>query len=367
MDKTSVLIELEPLRKGIDNLDKKIVDLLNQRADLVKKIGSIKQGVNFNDPIIRPDRESQIIQNLQKGNQGLFPNKAINAVWVEIISACRNLERKINVSYLGPKGTFSEQAVFKFFGHFVNQFPYSSFDDVFRSVELDQSDVGIVPIENSTEGTVNRSSDLLLNTSLNIIGESIIPVRHCLMAKHGSMDNIKSIHAHPQALSQCINWKNKYYPNLPIISSSSNAEAAKTASEDASVAAIAGEIAAHSWNLKIIESGIQDDVNNRTRFISIGKVKTLPTGRDKTSLILSVPNRAGAVYKMLFPLVKNNVSMTKFESRPARHSGKWEYYFYVDVKGHFMDENVSKTLNELENNVDFFKLLGSYPSFSEEI
>jgi chorismate mutase/prephenate dehydratase len=236
-----------------------------------------------------------------------------------------------------------------------------SFDEVFRSVEAGAAQVGMVPVENSTEGAVNRTLDLLLGTSLRILGERSLLIRHCLLTKSGNMQGITKILAHPQALAQCQNWLNREYPGIVREPVSSNSEAARLASLDPSVAAIASDVAAQTWGLEVIALGIQDDSQNKTRFLAIGKLDILPSGRDKTSLILAVPNRAGAVYQMLSPFSENGVSMTRFESRPAR-TGQWEYYFYVDIEGHFEDPRVKKALATLESQCAFFKLLGSYPA-----
>ena len=266
----------------------------------------------------------------------------------------------MTVAYLGPQGSFSEQAALEHFGHAVQKLPCPSFDEVFRAVEAGQADVGMVPVENSTEGAVNRSLDLLLNTPLKILGERSLVIRHCLMSKSGGMDGIKAIAAHPQALAQCQGWLTRNYPDVERVAASSNSEAARMAA-DPSVAAIAGEVAAPAWELQVVASGIQDDPHNRTRFLAIGYIEPLVSGQDKTSLILAVPNRAGAVYEMLAPLAANGVSMTRFESRPAR-TGQWEYYFYVDVLGHRNDENVASALATLQAQVAYLKVLGSYPA-----
>jgi len=227
-------------------------------------------------------------------------------------------------------------------------------------VEAGQADEGVVPAENSTEGAVNRTLDLLLNSPLKIMGERSIKIHHNLLTQSGTMEGVTRIVAHPQALAQCRGWLMRNYPSMELDAASSNSEAARMASLDPTVAAIAGEYAAHAWDLLTVSSGIQDDPQNRTRFLAVGKIETLPTGDDQTSIILAVPNRAGAVYTMLAPLAGNGVSMTRFESRPAR-TGQWEYYFYVDMLGHRKDPKVDKALSELKKEVAFFKELGSYP------
>ncbi|NLY63647.1 MAG: prephenate dehydratase [Alcaligenaceae bacterium] len=353
--------KLKPLRERIDEIDQEILGLLNQRAQAAMDVGKIKHELNADGPVLKPEREAQIIRHLQELNErGLFPRDSVHAVWAEIISACRGLERGLTVAYLGPEGSFSEQAAFEYYGHAVQKLPCPSFDEVFRAVEAGQADVGMVPVENSTEGAVNRTQDLLLSTSLKVHGERIIAIRHCLMTLSGNMDNVTSIQGHPQALAQCHQWLTQHYPHLKRVPASSNSDAAKLAAQDETVAAIAGEAAALVWNLSVVAAGIQDDPNNKTRFLAIGHLDSLQSGKDQTSLIFAVPNRVGAVYDLISPFAQNGVSMTRFESRPAR-TGQWEYYFYVDVLGHRQDPNVAKALTELENKSAFFKILGSYP------
>lgn len=352
---------LRPLREKIDAIDAQILELLCERARTAQEVGVVKHAAAADPQVYRPEREASVIRSLQSGNAGPFPDNAIAAVWTEIISACRGLERTLTVAYLGPKGSFSEQAALDHFGRAVSGVPCLSFDDVFHAVQTGQADVGMVPVENSTEGAVNRSLDLLLNASVRVLGERSIVIRHCLMTQSGTLEGVKSVLAHPQALAQCQDWLTRNHPHLERVAAASNAEAARIAASDPTVAAIAGEPAARAWNLSIIAEGIQDDANNRTRFLAIGNMATLPSGRDKTSLILAVPNRAGAVYEMLAPLAQNGVSMTRFESRPARN-GQWEYYFYVDVLGHCDDAPVKRALDILAGQAAFMKILGSYPA-----
>jgi chorismate mutase/prephenate dehydratase len=271
------------------------------------------------------------------------------------------LESVLTVAYLGPQGSFSEQAAFEHFGHAVTRLRCDSFDEVFRAVEAGQANVGMVPVENSTEGAVNRTLDLLLNSPLKVLGERSIKIHHNLLTQSGTLDGVTRVMAHPQALAQCQSWLTQHYPKLVRDAASSNGEAARIASLDPTVAAIAGSTAAQAWNLEVVASGIQDDPQNRTRFLAVGAIETLPSGSDKTSIILAVPNRAGAVYDMLAPLAANKVSMTRLESRPAR-TGQWEYYFYVDLEGHRNEPSVAQALAELKKQVAFFKVLGSYPS-----
>lgn len=350
--------KLLPLRHRIDAIDAQILDLLNQRARVAEEVGHVKAETNA--PVFRPEREAQVLRSMAQSNPGPLQNDDVQLIFREIMSACRALERRVVVAFLGPVGTFSEQAVYQQFGHAIQALPCVSIDEVFRATEAGTADFGVVPIENSSEGAINRTLDLLLQTSLAISGELAIPVQHSLMSKSGNMDGITRICAHSQALAQCQAWLNQHYPHIERHAVASNAEAARMASGDASVAAIASEIAGQQYNLGVVSAHIQDDPHNRTRFAVIGRLRTTPSGKDQTSLVLAVPNKAGAVYNLLAPLSRHGVSMTRFESRPAR-TGNWEYYFYVDVEGHVMDQKVAAAMAELNDNAAFFKVLGSYP------
>jgi chorismate mutase/prephenate dehydratase len=350
--------KLKPLREQIDAIDAQIIDLLNQRARVAQEVGHVKAETNA--PVFRPEREAMVLRRVAERNAGPLPSADMQMIFREVMSICRALERRVTVAYLGPEGTFSEQAVYQQFGHAVEGLPCVSIDEVFRATEAGTADFGVVPVENSSEGAINRTLDLLLQTTLAISGEVSIDVHHSLMSKVGSMDGVTRICAHSQALAQCQAWLNQHYPNVERQAVASNAQAAKMASDDASMAAIAGQIAGEKYNLQVISAHIQDDPHNRTRFAVVGRLHTTPSGRDQTSLVLAVPNKAGAVYNMLAPLATHGVSMTRFESRPAR-TGTWEYYFYVDLEGHEKDDKVAKALADLKHNAAFFKVLGSYP------
>lgn len=356
----TLLERLRPWREEIDSLDLQILQLLNQRAQAALEIGKIKEGLSENDSILKPEREAQIITHLQSLNTGPITNASVQAIWGEVISACRGLERQMRIAYLGPQGSFSEQAALSHFGHFVETMPCASFDEVFRLVEVGEADVGMVPVENSTEGAVSRTLDLLLNSSLKVLGERSLAIHHCLMTQSGVMEGVTRIMAHPQALAQCQAWLARHYPQIQQAAASSNAEAARIAAQDPTVAAVAGQHAAEFWKLALVQAGIQDDAQNRTRFLAIGNMEPLPSGNDKTSLILAVPNRAGAVHEMIAPFAQHQVSMTRLESRPAR-TGQWEYYFYIDLLGHKDEPAVQSALAQLKQQVAFFKVLGSYP------
>ncbi len=349
--------KLKPLREQIDKIDAQLLALLNQRARVAQEVGHVKAETNA--PVFRPEREAQVLARVATNNPGPLPSSDLQTIFREVMSACRALEKRVNVAFLGPAGTYSEQAVWQQFGQAVNEMPCVSIDEIFRSVEAGTADFGVVPVENSTEGTINRTLDLLLQTTLTISGEVALPVHHSLMSQSGSMQGIQRICAHSQALAQCQSWLNQHYPHIERQALASNGEAARLASEDASVAAIASEMAAKRYGLAIAHAHIQDDPHNRTRFVVIGTLESGVSGRDQTSLVLSVPNKPGAVYELLAPLSRHGVSMTRFESRPAR-TGGWDYYFYVDIEGHAQEAKVAQALAELKTQAAFFKVLGSY-------
>jgi chorismate mutase/prephenate dehydratase len=350
--------KLKPLRDRIDAIDAQILDLLGQRGSVAQEVGHVKAETRA--PVFRPEREAQVLRSVAERNPGPLKDHDVQTIFREIMSACRALEKRVTVAYLGPSGTFSEQAVFQQFGSAIETLPCVSIDEVFRATEAGTADFGVVPIENSSEGAINRTLDLMLGTTAIISGEVSIPVHHSLMSKTGSMDGVSVVCAHSQALAQCQVWLNLHHPDVERRAVASNAEAAVMASKDPAIAAIASEMAGEQYQLGVVQAHIQDDPHNRTRFAVIGRQATNPSGRDHTSLVLAVPNKAGAVYNLLAPLARHGVSMTRFESRPAR-MGTWEYYFYVDIEGHVMDAAVARALEELKDNAAFFKVLGSYP------
>jgi len=350
--------KLKPLRDRIDAIDAQILDLLSQRGKVAQEVGHVKAETLA--PVFRPEREAQVLRGVAERNPGPLRDGDVQTIFREIMSSCRALEKRVTVAYLGPTGTFSEQAVFQQFGHAVEGLPCVSIDEVFRATEAGTAEYGVVPVENSSEGAINRTLDLMLATTCIISGEVSIPVHHSLMTKTGSMDGVTVVCAHSQALAQCQVWLNLHHPHIERRAVASNAEAAVLASQDPTVAAIASEMAGEQYQLGVVQAHIQDDPHNRTRFVVIGRQATGRSGLDRTSIVLAVPNKAGAVYKLLAPLATHGVSMTRFESRPAR-IGTWEYYFYVDVEGHVEDAPVARALEELKDNAAFFKVLGSYP------
>jgi chorismate mutase / prephenate dehydratase len=361
MSKPDEKEELNTLRQGIDAIDDEVLRLINERAKIAHRIGEIKQG-----NIYRPEREAQVLRRLAENNPGPLSADAVQRISREIMSACLALEQPLKIAYLGPAGTYTESAAIKHFGSAPTCNPLPSIDDVFRSVETGNVDYGVIPVENSTDGAVGRSLDLLLNSSLKICGEVHLPIHHNLMSKSSAMAEIKTVYAHAQSLGQCHEWLNRNLPNVPRIAVSSNAEAARLVAEAGSAAgfaSIAGESAARLYELSILASGIEDNPDNTTRFLILADHDAGPSGKDKTSLVCSAQNKPGAVHDLLTPFAKNNVSMTRFESRPAKGmgGGKWEYVFYVDIEGHREDAAVAAALAELGGKASFVKILGSYP------
>jgi chorismate mutase / prephenate dehydratase len=350
--------QLDRLRAAIDAVDDRILESLSERARLAREVGSLKAGQAY-----RPEREAQVLRRIKERNPGPLSDEAAGLLFREIMSACLAVERPITVAYLGPKGTFSERAALKHFGLAADALPTPSIDEVFRAVESGSADFGIVPVENSTEGAVGRSLDLMPQTPMKVCGEVIVRIHHHLMSKEPPKDfsGIRRVFSHGQSLAQCHEWLNANLPHVERVAVSSNAEAARRASEEAGSAAVAGEMAAEHYGLRILASNIEDEPNNTTRFLILGDYEPKPSGRDKTSLVLSARNRAGAVYEMLTPFATRGVSMTKFESRPSRVA-LWDYLFFVDIEGHRDDAIVATALEEVAKIAGYLKVLGSYPT-----
>jgi chorismate mutase/prephenate dehydratase len=353
--------DIERLRREIDAVDDELAALIQRRAGLAQKIGALKSGA----PAYRPEREAEILKRVS-GKAGILPAERVAAVFREIISACRGLEEAIRVSYLGPEGTFSEQAVRKHFGRAVEALPAASVDEAFRRCESGAAQFTVVPVENSTEGAVGRTLDLLLATPLRICGEIELRVHQNLLSKQNRLEAIGRIYSHAQSLAQCNGWLAQHLPNAERVPVTSNADAALRASKEDGAAAIAGEAAAERYQLGILARAIEDDPNNTTRFLVLGNLEPEPTGKDRTSLVMSAENKPGAVHALLTPLAQHRVSMTRIESRPARRSMQigsalWEYVFFIDVEGHQQDERVAAALAELKRLAPYLKILGSYP------
>ena len=351
---------LQPVRAEIDDIDAQLVELLNRRARCAQRVGEIKARHGEAGFIYRPEREAQVLRRLQSINPGPLSNESVTWFFREVMSACLSLERPLSIAFLGPLGTFSESAATKHFGHAAHLVPQQSIDDVFREVEAGHADYAVVPIENSTEGAIGRTLDLLMTTPLKICGEVVLRIHQHLLSKGAALDTITKVYSHAQSLAQCHEWLNRVLPNAQRIPMGSNAQAAQAAAGEPGAAAIAGEAAAERYQLPVLAANIEDEPNNTTRFVVLGRQDTGPSGRDKTSLIMSAHNRTGALAGLLAPISEGGVSMTRLESRPARHT-LWEYVFFVDIEGHREDEKVAAALAELERRAAYLKVLGSYP------
>ncbi len=350
------------LRDQIDGLDKQLLQLLNERAHVAEQVGEIKRAEGT--PFFRPDRVAQVIEKIRAANPGPLKGEHVAAIWREIMSACLALESPQRVAVLGPVGTFCEQAAIEYFGGAADMTYCANFDEVFHATASGSAQFGVVGVENMTEGVVTRSLDLFLHTPCHVVGEVSLLIRHNLMRKEPSLHGIEAVLAHPQALAQCQNWLNKHLPDVERRAVSSNAEGSRLAATNPAWAALGSERASTLFGLHITAHAIQDEAYNRTRFAVICLPQTMATppatGRDCTSLVVSVPNRPGAMHDLLVPLKTHGVSMTRLESRPAR-TGQWEYYFYIDLDGHPSQPNVAAALAELRESCAFFKMLGAYP------
>ena len=354
--------ELKPLRRKIDQVDQKILNLLNERTGIVLTIGKIKQ--KNHEEVFAPQREKVLLEQLIKKNKGPFPAHALQSVFREILSASRSIQSPVKVAYLGPEGTFTHLASRKYFGHSTELVPEGTIAKVFQAVESDLSDYGVVPIENSTEGVVGATLDVFQDSSLKIIGELVLPVSHHLLSQAVGLKAIQRIYSHPQAVAQCRNWLDQNLPNIPVVEVESTAKAAERAAEDPGSAAIAGEQAVELYRLKNLKKHIEDNPNNRTRFLILGKKNPEPSGRDKTSILFSVKDEVGVLYKMLEPFSRERINLTKIESRPLKKKA-WEYIFFLDVDGHFQEKKMRKAIRLLDQRCVFLKVLGSYPKATD--
>ena len=352
--------KLSIVRAEIDAIDAQLIELLNRRAKCAQQVGEIKASHGDAGYIYRPEREAQVLRRIQEINPGPLSNESVTWFFREVMSACLSLEQALGIAFLGPLGTFSESAATKHFGHAARLMPQVSIDDVFREVEASHADYAVVPIENSTEGAIGRTLDLLLTTPLKICGEVVLRIHQHLLSSETSLGNISKVYSHAQSLAQCHEWLNRSLPNAQRIPVASNAQAAQCAAAEAGTAAIAGEAAAERYQLPKLASSIEDEPNNTTRFVVLGRQEAGPSGRDKTSLIMSAHNRTGALGKLLAPFSESGVSMTRLESRPARHT-LWEYVFFADIEGHREDPAVATALAELGRRAAYLKVLGSYP------
>lgn len=354
-------LTLNELRKRIDEVDSRLLELISERARTATEVARVKSEQADDNGFYRPEREAQVLRKIIDRNPGPLSQEEVARLFREIMSACLALEQTLNIAYLGPEGTFTQAAVLKHFGHSVKTTAIGSIDQVFREVESGACQYGVVPVENSIEGVVNHTLDMLINSSLMICGEVELRIHHHLLSNESSIDKIKQIYSHQQSLAQCRAWLDSYLPKAERIPVNSNAEAASVVAGETRAAAIAGESAAEFYGLSVLMKNIENEVDNTTRFLVLGQHETLPSENDKTSLLFSTPNKPGALQDMLSCFSDNGVSLTRIESRPS-HKGMWDYIFFVDIVGHVEEASVALALDKLNDKASMVKLLGSYPS-----
>jgi len=351
---------LGEMRRQIDAIDDQVLALLNRRAECAQKVAEIKEAQGEEGTFYRPEREVEVLRRLVASNTGPLSNEAVARFFREVMSACLALEKPLAVAFLGPAGTFAQQAAYKHFGHAIQAQPYPAIDEIFRAVESGACQFGVAPVENSTEGVITHTLDSFLRSPLLISGEVALRIHHNLMGKQPDLGKIRKVYSHQQSLAQCRQWLNRFLPHAERFSASSNAEAARLAALEPDSAAIAGEVAAELYGLGILERNIEDEPDNTTRFLVVGRQAVGPTGADKTSLLISTRNSPGALHQTLEPLARHGISMSKIESRPSR-KGTWDYVFFIDVEGHSQDVPLAQALKELQKEVLMLKVLGSYP------
>jgi chorismate mutase / prephenate dehydratase len=355
-------LDLGKVRGQIDAIDEKIHALINDRARLAQQVGISKTQEGKTVDFYRPEREAQVLRMAKERNNGPLRDEEVLRLFREIMSACLAQQEPLKVAFLGPEGTFTQAAVLNHFGHSVRGLPLTSIDEVFHEVEAASADFGVVPIENSTEGTVNHTLDRFIASPLTICGEVELRIHHSIMGKMSSLGRIVRICSHPQALAQCRVWLDEHLPDVERVPVSSNAEGARRARDEQGTAAIAGETAAEVYGLKILAAEIEDRPDNTTRFFVLGRKLFTPSGDDRTTLLVSIghTDSPGALQRLLQPLADHRVSMTRIESRPS-HKKKWDYVFFIDIEGHADDKHVAEALAELKKRASLFRILGSYP------
>ena len=353
--------KLLDIRGEIDSIDDQMLELLSKRAHCAEKVAEIKRESGEKDLwFYRPEREAQILNRMSADNKGPLANERITAIYREVISSCLALEQSIKVAFLGPNGTFSQEASSKHFGHAVETIAMGSIKQVFKEVENGSVDYGVVPIENSTEGVVSHTLDVFMHSPLKISGEVSLRIHQNLMTLNDNWQDVKTVYSHQQSLAQCRQWLYANLPNAEQVPVSSNTEAARRAKDDPNSAAIAGALAAEIYGLERVKKNIEDNADNTTRFLVVGKQDVPPSGADKTTLMISAKNRSGALYHLLAPLANNGLDMSRIESRPSQNAN-WEYYFFMDVDGHADEPKVAKALAELSHESQMIRVLGSYP------
>lgn len=350
---------VDALRKKIDQLDGKIVALLNERASLAQRIGQTKNRVR--EKVYVPNREKEIFQRISSLNRGPLRAEAVRAIYREILSASRSLEAPIKVAYFGPEATFTHMAAREKFGSSTVFIPLASIADIFQEVSQGRADYGVVPIENSTEGGVAHTLDLLVESDVRICAEVSLEVHHCLLSRSGRFEDMRRIVSHPQALAQCRRWLGSHCPHVEVEEVASTAQAAQMAAQDGALAAVASALAREVYGLELVKENIEDHVSNATRFVVIGEQEPQPSGDDKTSVAFSVKDEVGILHRMLDPFARSKINLTKIESRPLKHK-PWEYLFFLDFEGHMKEPRIQRAIRKLEKSCTFLKILGSYPS-----
>ncbi len=352
--------KLQQIRERIDSIDEQIQDLINQRASAAQEVAQVKTQGDGEAFFYRPEREASVLAAVKERNQGPVGDEEMTRLFREIMSVCLALEQPMRIAFLGPEGTFTQSAALKHFGHSVDTVALASIPDIFRDVESGDCNYGVVPVENSTEGMISHTLDMFLNSSLQICGEVSLRIHHHLMSKGRDLSAINKVYSHQQSLAQCRLWLDRnlhFAEQMPV---GSNAEAARLASLEPNSAAIAGDMAAEIYGLDFLAENIEDEPDNTTRFLVIGRQGAAMSGRDKTTLLLSARNVAGSLNTLLSPLAKHNISMTRIESRPSRR-GTWDYVFFIDIEGHKDDPVVARALEDLKADASLFKILGSFP------
>ena len=352
--------QLQSIRQRIDELDREIQVLISERASCAQQVAAIKLAAGDSTNFYRPEREAQVLRRVIERNQGPLSNEEIARLFREIMSSCLALEEPLRIAFLGPEGTFTQAAALKHFGRSIRTIPLRAIDEVFREVESGAADYGVVPVENSTEGVVNHTLDMFLQSPLNICGEVQLRIHHHLISHARDIKNVRRIYSHQQSLAQCREWLDLNLPDVERIPVSSNGEAARLIGKDDQVAAIAGQCAADIYGLPILVSNIEDEPNNTTRFLVIGSQYIPPSGDDKTALLVSASNRPGLLFGLLEPITRHGLNMTRIESRPSRR-GMWDYVFFIDINAHQEDEQLAQALIELEQRASVLRVLGSYP------
>lgn len=353
---------LSELRERIDGIDRQFVALLNRRAGIVRSIGEIKKSRSLE--VVDPQREEQVLARVVAANPGPFPNESLRSIYREIFAASHQIEEPLAVAYFGPQATFTHQACRRVFGAAARTLPKPSIREVFRAVEREEAAFGVVPVENSTEGVVNHTLDMFLESGLTIYTEIVLVVHHHLLSLSGKMPEVRVVCSHPQALPQCGEWLQEHLPEIPTREVSSTAEAARVAAADPTVAAIASRLAGELYGLRAVRRNIEDRHDNVTRFLVVSRREHEPTGRDTTSILFSIKDRVGALHEILLPFARKRINLTKIESRPSRRRA-WDYVFFVDFDGHRADPVVQGVLGRMRRSCSMLKVLGSYPSNRE--